>query len=150
MERFRKKLKRRKVGFMCMAIIAVMASIIDVFVILPESQDGSFSNGMIEGVSIGTIISLGILSILQIIRIRKVLKDEKLIKLLYNKEHDERLRSIRGKSGIPMILIMSIVMFVAGIIGSYFSDIIFYTLFVAGFVQLLVSVIVELYCMKTM
>ncbi|MHB8131630.1 MAG: hypothetical protein ACYDEX_21825 [Mobilitalea sp.] len=150
MERFRKKLQRRKVGFMCMAFIAVIAGIIDVFALSPTSQNDSFSNGMIEGVSIGTIISLGILSILQIIRIRKVLKDEKLIKLQFNKEHDERLRSIRGKAGIPMILIMSIAMFVAGIIGSYFSDIIFYTLFIAGFVQLFVGVIVKLYCMKTM
>jgi len=150
MEKFRKQLQRRKVGFMCMAIIAVIASIIDVFAILPKSQNRSFSNGMIEGVSVGTIVSLGILSISQIIRIRKVLKDEKLIKLLYNKEHDERLQSIRGKAGMPMIVIMSIGMFVAGIIGSYFSDIIFYTLFVAGFIQLFVGVIVKLYGMKTM
>lgn len=150
MENFRKELQRRKVGFMCMAIIVVITSIIDVFVILPKSQNGSFSNGMIVGVSSGTIISLGILSILKIIQLSKVLKDEKLIKLLYNKENDERLQSIRGKAGMPMILIMSIIMFITGIIGSYFSDIIFYTLFVAGFVQLFVGVIVKFYYIKTM
>lgn len=150
MENFKKKLQKRKIGFMCMAIIVVIISIIDVFVILPKSQNGSFSNGMIVGVSSGTIISLGILSILKIIQLSKVLKDEKLIKLLYNKENDERLQSIRGKAGMPIILIMSITMFISGIIGSYFSDIIFYTLFVAGFIQLFVGVIVKLYYMKTM
>lgn len=150
MENFKKKLQKRKIGFMCMAIIVVIISIIDVFVILPKSQNGSFSNGMIVGVSSGTIISLGILSILKIIQLSKVLKDEKLIKLLYNKENDERLQSIRGKAGMPIILIMSITMFISGIIGSCFSDIIFYTLFVAGFIQLFVGVIVKLYYMKTM
>ncbi|MBE5966101.1 MAG: hypothetical protein E7255_03935 [Lachnospiraceae bacterium] len=142
---YRIKLQRRKVGFMCMAIIAVTTSIIDVFVTLPRSQ-----NGMIVDVSSGIIISLGILSILKLIQLRKVLKDENQIKLLYNKENDERLQSIRGKSGMPMMLIMSIIMFISGIIGSYFSDIIFYTLFAAGFVQLFVGLLVKLYYMKTM
>lgn len=150
MESFREKLQRRKVGFMCIAFIVAIISIIDVFVIVPKSQNGSFSNGMIAEVSFGIIISLGIISIVKFIQLSKALKDEKLIKLLYNKEKDERLQLIRGKAGMPMILIMSIIMFISGIIGSYSSDIIFYTLFVAGFVQLFVGVIVKFYYMKTM
>lgn len=150
MEEFGKVIRRRIAGFECMAILAVIVGIIDVFKILPQSQDGGFSDGMVGGMSVGTVVALGMLAVVQIIRLRRVLKDEKLMKLLYNKEHDERLQAIRSKAGMPMILIMSIAMIVAGVIGSRFNETIFYTLFAAGFVQILVGAVVKIYCMKTM
>lgn len=150
MEDFKKKLQRRKTGFMCMAVLAVIAGIIDSFYLMPTEHNKEFSNGMITGVSIGTIIALGMLAVLQIIHINRVLKDEKSLTLLYNRENDERLKLIRSKAGMPMLLIMSTAMFVAGIIGSYFNDVIFYTLFAAGLVQLSIGAIVKLTCLKLM
>lgn len=150
MEDFRKRLQRRKTGFMCMAFLAVIVGIIDVFYLVPSDHNKDFTNGMTSGVSTGTIVALGMLAVLQVIHISRILKDEKSLTLLYNKENDERLKLIRSKAGMPMLLIMSIAMFVAGIIGSYYSDIIFYTLFAAGMVQLSVGAIVKLTCLKLM
>lgn len=151
MEKFRRKIQRRALGFRSMVVIAVIAGVYDVFGgILGISQRGDFSDGMVGGFSLGTIVALGILAVVQLTRLRKAMNDETQLRMLYNEEHDERAQAIRSKAGMPMILIMSISMLVAGVIGGYFNEVIFYTLFAAGFAQLLIGAAVKIYCMKTM
>lgn len=149
MEAFKSKIKKRLLGFKCIALVVVIVGIYDVFGGMSESlKGGGFSDGMVVGQSLGMIIALGMMAVIQIIRLSRIINDEKQLKLLYNKEHDERLKTIRSKAGMPMILIMSIVMFAAGIIGSYFNEVVFYTLFAAGFVQLLIGATLKIYYLK--
>ena len=149
MEEFRSKIKKRMFGFKFIAIVVAIVGIYVVFGGMTESlKGGYFADGMVGGESLGMIIALGMMAIIQIIRLSKVINDEKQLKILYNKEHDERLKEIRSKAGMPMILIMSIVMFAAGIIGSYFNEVVFYTLFAAGFVQLGIGATLKIYYLK--
>lgn len=150
MENYRKKLQKRTVGYVCTAILSVIISIIHACVNISKSPIASFSDARIVGFSAGILTSLAVFSAVKIVQLRRVIKDEKLIKLQYHKEHDERQKAIRSKAGMPMVLIMSILMFLASIIGGYYNDLVFYTLFIAGFVQLFVGVIVKIYYMKTM
>jgi hypothetical protein len=150
MENYKNKLQKRKVGFMCTAMIAFIIYILTNSTLIINSQSSSISEDRITSFSAGIITSLGLISIAKVMQLRAILKDEKLIKLQYNKEHDERQQAIKVKAGMPMIMIMSIAMIIASIIGSYFSDVVFYTLFIAGSVQLFAGLIVKFYFSKRM
>ena len=149
MKEFGSRIKRRILAFKCIAFLVVIIGIYDVFGGMSESlKGGGFLDGMVAGESFGMIIALGMMAVIQIIRLSRVVNDEKQLKILYNKEHDERLKEIRSKAGMPMVLILSILMFAAGIIGSYFNEVVFYTLFAAGFVQLLIGATLKIYYLK--
>jgi hypothetical protein len=78
------------------------------------------------------------------------IKDERKLKMAYNRENDERMKAIRAKAGMPMLLITSVMMVIAAIIAGYFNIVVFYTLTAAAMMQLLLGVSVKLYHMKTM
>jgi uncharacterized membrane protein len=145
MKEFSDNIKKRIIAFKCMSFIATAVSIYDVFI-----GGGDFSDSMVGGVSLGTIIALGMLAVVQVIRLSRIITDEKQLKMLYNKQHDERLKEIRSKAGMPMIMIMSILMMIAGIVASSFNDVVFYTLFVAGALQLVIGASVKIYFLNKM
>jgi hypothetical protein len=152
MEEFKKSVKKRIAALSCMGIVAALVGVYNVFGYnkASDANDGTFLDGMASGMSFGIICALGILAIIQIIRLRKVINDDRQLKLLYNQEHDERMKVIRSKAGMPMLLIMSILMIIAGLIASNFSSVVFCTLIAAACVQLLCGVIIKIYCMKAM
>ena len=149
MEEFKSKIKKRIFVFKCYAFVGSFVVIYEVFGgVFDALKSGDFKDGMVEGESFGIMIAIAIMAVIQIIRLSRVLNDETQLKMLYNKEHDERLKAIRSKAGMPMIMIMSILMFAAGIVGSYFNEVVFYTLFAAGFVQLTIGAILKIYYLK--
>lgn len=150
MEDFKKKIQKRIWVLSCMGIISILVGIYDVFVNDAASRNGTNIDGIVGCFTIGLIIGLGLLSIANVMRFKKAMNDETQLKLLYNKENDERMKDIRSKAGMPMVLIMSIGMIIAGIIASKFSSVVFYTLIATAFVQLLTGTIIKLYYMKTM
>jgi hypothetical protein len=78
----------------------------------------------------------------------KAIKDDTKLKLLYNKEYDERQSLIRQKAGMPMLMITSGIMIFAGIIAGYFNEIIFYILILTAMIQMTLGVIVKIYYIK--
>lgn len=76
------------------------------------------------------------------------LKNESKLIAAYNAEHDERLAAIRAKSGQPIIIYTSELMILAGMIVSVPAA--SQALFMAAFVQLLISCIVKLVYSKIM
>lgn len=86
----------------------------------------------------------------KIIQYRKILHDEAKLRLNYNKENDERTKEIRRRSGMPMVLIFSVLMILAGVIAGYFNETIFITLLAAALCQMLISAIVKVYYLKNM
>lgn len=149
MEKFRTKLKRRMWISSGMIIVALALGLIRLYTV-NLSDDSTISAGFIAGFQFGLIMSLGLLSLIDLIRSRQALKDEFKLKTLYNKEHDERLKSIRSKAGMPMIQATSILMLIAAIIAGYFNITVFYTLVIALSAQLLLSAMVKLFCLRTM
>ena len=60
------------------------------------------------------------------------------------------MQYIRAKAGMPMLLVTSCVMVIAGIIAGYFNVTVFMTLTAAAMCQLLVGSLIKMYYMKTM
>ena len=98
----------------------------------------------------GFLVGIACVAALHLFKMHKALKDEKVLKALYNEEFDERLRLIRYKSGMPFIAITSCVLIFSGVIAGYMNTMIFYTLISAGFFQLVASVGTKLYYMRKM
>lgn len=99
---------------------------------------------------VGLAVGLGIMAAFLCIRYRHLLSDEKKLLLQYNRENDERYKAIRQKAGMPMLLITSVILIVAGIVAGYFSEVVFVTLVAAGTGQLLLGCIVKMVYMKKM
>ena len=145
MEKFRKKLKIRVALLTALILFAVAIGIFDVF-FAPEALKDSF----MWGFQSGFVTSLGLVAVFALIRMSIIIKDETKIQLQYNKENDERLKAIRAKSGMPMLLITSIAMLIAGVMLRYINEVAFLTLAAAAVCQLLIGIIVKAVNMKRM
>lgn len=149
MEEFKKKIKRRRIALSGMILVAVALGVYDCFAI-SNTKEGSMSDGIVAGFPLGIILGIGILALLQTIKLSMVINDETKLKMLYNQEHDERLKTIRSKAGMPMLMITSIMMLIAAIIGANYNIVVFYTLAITAIVQLSIGAIIKIYCLKTM
>lgn len=145
MENYRKAIKKRIYLLEAVAVFACCLGIFDVFIASPEIKENH-----IFGFQAGVIIALGLMSVVNIIRLGKLLKDEKKLQLHFNKENDERYKTIRGKAGMPMLLFTSVAMIVAGMIAGYFNSTVFLTLMIAATTQMLVGIIVKMIYLKKM
>ncbi|MBC3798234.1 4-hydroxybutyrate dehydrogenase [Acetobacterium tundrae] len=149
MEKFRTKIKRRIVLSSGMVLVTAVLGFYSIYS-LNYSDSSTMSDGFVTGFQFGLIIAIFGLAVIDIIKLSLALKDDTKLKVLYNKEHDERLKAIRNKAGAPMIVITSVLMVLAAIIAGYFNIVVFYTLVIAVIAQLSISAIVKLICLKTM
>lgn len=122
MEEYRKRLKNQNIIFAigAIALIAVQtvafSGIINP-VVLSNSRWADFWNGFYAGVSMGVTF----IFILRFVKNLMAMRNEKTLKKLYVKEHDERKQEIceKGKSAGASACV--ICMLAAGVIGGYFN-----------------------------
>lgn len=151
MEKFRATVKRRIVISSGMALVTMVLGAYSIYsIIISGVSTATHSDGFVAGFQFGLIVSIFGFSVFDIIKLSLAINDETKLKVLYNKEHDERLKAIRNKAGAPMIVVTSVLMVLAAIVAGYFNIVVFYTLVIAVAAQLSVSAMVKLYCMKTM
>jgi len=149
MELFKKKIRQR-ILLLTSMIITILALGIRSFSVINDSIAINNHHEFVSGFQFGLIWGLEIIALFQIVRLRTIIKDEQKLKILYNKENDERLKVIRSKSGMPMILFTTLLIIVAAIIAGYYNFLVFITLVIVAASQLLLSTLVKLYYMKTM
>ena len=138
MDKYRKVLKRRIILLSVPVLAAVGLGIYDVFF-----ASEVIKTSYIFGFQCGVSLVLGILSIAFIFFYRRILDDDKKLKLQYNKENEERLKTIRAKAGMPMLLITSVSMIIAGVIAGYYNPTIFFTLVAAASAQMLAGAVTK-------
>lgn len=144
MEKFREKVIKRK-RLLSIFILFICGFILfDVFIMDNLHHSESF----VYSFQFGLMIGLELLAILKVIKIDKAVKDDKKLKLLYNKENDERLKYIRSRAGMPLIMVNSIIMIISGIIAGYFNAIIFLTLITTAIVQLFIGATIKMYFLR--
>src|SRR6056297_2296550 len=149
MENYKKTLKNR-ILLMSMAIIAAAILLTVSSVILTSDGQGeSFSEGMMAGFRNGLLVAMIFMFTVYIIRYRKVMNDDKLLRLAYNRENDERRQQIKLKAGGNLVIINSVILLFAGIIGGYFNVVIFYSVIACALFQLLVSAFIKIYLLNT-
>ena len=145
MDTYKKTLRTRILLLAIPAVFAVVLGIYDVFLASPKIKES-----FIFGFQCGAATACGLIAVILILRYKTILHDEKKLKLAFNKENDERLKAIRAKAGLPMVLVTSVLLIIAGVIAAYFNAVIFVTLMVAAVCQMMISGIVKLIYMKKM
>ncbi|MDK2952373.1 MAG: hypothetical protein PWQ77_2038 [Kosmotogales bacterium] len=149
MEKYKKKLKTR-ILFMSLAIIfAVILLIFNSMKMVEAGDEETFSSGFIDGFQSGLLAALVGIFCVFIINYLIVMKDERKLRLLYNRENDERRKQIKLKSGGNVVLINSIIIIFAGIVAGYFNEIVFFSLIGCALFQLLVSAVIKMYLFQT-
>ena len=138
MEKYRKTIKIRMALLAVIILFAMALGVYDVF-FASEAAKESF----IVGFQIGGVTGMGLVAIFAFIRLGLILADDTKLKRRYNVENDERLKAIRAKSGMPMLLVTSGAMLIAGIIAGYFNQTVFFTLIAAAVCQMLVGAVVK-------
>lgn len=149
MEKYRKKIQMRRVLLALLVLTAVALSIYNVF-FEGETEASGFSTGMLSGFRSGLAIGFASVASIQMIFLGQALRDEKKLKALYNREHDERRSAIRAKAGMPLLLITSALMLIAAMIAGPLNIIVFYSLLVAASTQLMIGLGVKAYYLKKM
>ena len=140
LEQYRGRIRRsiRLLGCLCIAFLLLSR--------LSSAMASSYAVSLLAGMAAGG----SLLAIPLIIRYSRALKDDVLLRRLYNQAHDERKQTIRAKAGLPMGLYMSLGMIAAALIASPFSETVMFTLVAAAVAQLLVCCCVKLICMRRM
>lgn len=150
METFKTKVKRRIFTDAGLMLLAVALGIFSIISMSSQADDGTMAEGFLAGFQFGLIMSIGALALVDLVKLRRAVNDETRLRMLYNKEHDERLKAIRSKAGQPLLTVTSVLMVIAAIIAGYFNFTVFFTLVVAVLAQLAVSAGVKLVCLKKM
>ncbi len=145
MDNYKKTIKIRMLLLVILVLFSVAFGIYDVFLVNPEVKES-----FIFSFQCGAATACGLMAAILIFRYRVILTDEKKLKLEFNKENDERLKEIRAKAGLPMILVTSVLMIIAGILAAYFNATVFTVLTVAAVCQMVISGIVKLIYMRKM
>ena len=145
MELFKKKLKTRIILLCAVLLLFVTILLYNQFGTPNELHDSrifSFQSGLSAG---GVLVLL-----FQLMKYRSALKDETKLRVLYNQENDERMQAIRAKAGVPMVLILSILLVLAGMIIGYWNETVFVVLIGVALFQLFTSAAVKFYYMRRM
>jgi hypothetical protein len=143
MEHYRKKLKQRSLFLILTMLVGFGFGI----------YDGLFASAWQRGNDVfsfqcGIAIGAELLAVLKLIQYQRALKEEECLKIEYNKENDERSKTIRAKAGMPMLMLTSGVMLLAGMIAGYYNETIFLTLIATAIVQLTIGAAVKVYYMR--
>lgn len=145
MEQFRKKIKIR------MRLISVVLLVFLGILLYNQFAAGdALKESLVFSFQCGLSVSGSLILVFWLVKNRRTLSDEAKLRLLYNQENDERMSAIRAKAGIPMVLILSLTLVLAGMVIGYFNKIVFEVLIGVALFQLFCSMLVKLYFMKKM
>ena len=145
MEAYKKKLTLRVVILILVMLIFLAILLYNQFGAseeLKESLGFSFQCGF----SAAGLLVL----IFWFVKYRSALKDETKLRVLFNQENDERMKAIRAKAGVPMVLILSILLVLAGMIIGFWNETVFVVLIGVALFQLFTSAAVKSYYMRRM
>ena len=145
MELFKKKIKTR-IALLCAVLLLFVA-------ILLYNQFGAseaLKDSLAFSFQCGFSAAGSLVLIFELMKYRSALKDETKLRVLYNQENDERMQAIRAKAGVPMVLILSILLVLAGMIIGFWNETVFVVLIGVALFQLFTSAAVKSYYMRRM
>lgn len=140
MDQFRKKLKKRII-----LICAVLLMFVSILLYNQFGADSALKDSLAFSFQCGFSAAGSLALVFLLAKYRGALKNEVKLQLLYNEEKDERMSAIRAKAGVPMVMILSMTLVLAGMLIGYFNETVFIVLICAALFQLLVCLSVKLY-----
>ena len=151
-EAYRKTIRRRMI---VMAVIVVAYSVTAVVVhtlfdgTIGAAEDFAWS-GVVEGFLWGAITAAVAGFALIVPRYAQALRDERALRRLWNREHDERMRAIKARAGAPMLLYTSAGMIAVALLVGPWNIMAATTLLLAGTAQIVVCAVTKLVCTRLM
>ena len=91
-----------------------------------------------------------LVGLISMAKYRRALKDDTILRRLYNQEHDERMQAIRARAGIPMTLFMGAGLIAAGLVATFLDMTAALTLVAAGLAELLVTLALKAWYSRRM
>ncbi len=142
MEAYRKTIRRRLVLSIVLAVVmlALAVYIVSFFGSDPD-DNGSMGEGFMAGFPCGICIGLFAVCVFTVFRCLSMLRDEKRLRLGYNRENDERMKLIRTKSGYPFSVVTGVAMIVAGLLLARINLTVSLTAIACACLQLAVSAV---------
>ena len=118
-----------------------------IFIFIGERlvKDKFAYNDFIFGFIYGLVIGMEIFCVGKVIKINKARDDYSLLRKMYIEENDERQILIRLKSGYPILVNLSLAIFLFAILAGFINKAVFVTLLSVGVFQLVVSKAIKLY-----
>lgn len=147
MEKYKKVLQTRIkiMGAVCCGLLLLFT--FDIFDIVKPLENGKFSE-LLRGFQFGLISVVELFFVYFIVRYMVTLQNENELKKLYYAECDERAKMIREKTGGNVNFICAIIILIAGIVGGYFNEIVFFSLVGCSLFLLVVKKVLKLYYMR--
>ena len=145
MDVFKKRLKRR-----ILFLSVVLLMFVSVLLYNQFGTSNTIKDSLSFSFQCGFSAAGALVLVYLITQYRRALSDVQKLQVLYNKENDERTRAIWAKSGIPMTVILSMTLVLAGIIIGYFNEIVFVVLICVALFQLLVTGVIKQFYMRKM
>ena len=103
-----------------------------------------------SGFILGAFVSLEFLGAIMVIRARIALHDENALKEMYIKEHDERLKMIRLKTGANVMLITFAGLVLAMMVSGFVNITVFFTLLAVVLFISITMIALKIYYNKKM
>ena len=97
------------------------------------------ANDFVAGFQLGILCALLLAFAAKLVSYRKALKDEKLLKQMYNKENDERVCFINQQVGKSSMSITTLILLIGALIAGYFNITVFVTILAVTLVQVLIK-----------
>lgn len=142
-EAYRRTIRRRMRVMTALSLLYAAAMIaVHVLGKSPMGYAGDFSLGLSVGVVLCCLVRMP--------RYAQVLRDEQALRRMWNQEHDERMRAIKAKAGVPMLLYTSGAMIAIALLICGWNMTAAMTLLIAATTQLVASVAVKFTYMRIM
>ena len=120
-EKRKKEIKTQNRFYLIIAALFLIAQCTNTSGVLTSAYTNPHSAEFVHGFVLGLVIVVEIFVILQFCKNSKALKDEALLKRLYNERHDERAQQIEALASQKSVQIALILAVAAGFIVCYFS-----------------------------
>ena len=145
MDAYKKIVRRRLVLSIFSAIITLTFSvyIFSFYGSGPENDARSIGEGFLAGLPCGICVGLFAVCVFIAFRCLAMLRDEKKMRLGYNRENDERMNLIRTKAGYPFSIVAGVAMIIAGLLLARVNLTISITAIVCACGQLVVSAVLK-------
>lgn len=130
-----------------MGLIALSAALLGTSVsgVIAIDLGSEAANDFVAGFQLGILCVLLLAFASKLVSYRKALKDEKLLKQIYNKENDERVAYINQQVGKSSLTVTTVLLLIAAIVAGYFNIIVFITILAVTAVQAIVKLVLFWY-----
>jgi len=134
-----KRIKQNIGLLVCSAIFLVVAA----SPVIPVQLENENASDYVSGFQLGLLIVLVIYFLNNVVKYNKALKNEKLLKQIYYKEHDERMNYINQKVGESSMWITTVIMTIATVITGYFNFTVFCTMIAVTLLQCIIQILLK-------